>query len=402
MFKSIVLNIISLISIFLHLTSCQVKDREQLKSALVSDSSIEISYIDEISLELDNKTQGWSLCSRVYTNPKTKADQIAFLNVLTNSIQVYDLSGEKLHEFFCEKEGPNGVGEVDAFLYAGLDHIFVLNTSTYRIYQISPEGKILHLFQLPLRNDKGYFSIPYYTPGTNMFLKENHLFIPTVPGFFYFKERSDYIDQGQLSIDLDLTSGNSVYQISHPNKQLMKNSNFTNQVLNPFCEINNSGERIYSFGCDHNVYIYNDDGNMNRSHSIKSKFAPEQLKGIRYWEWVNEPLQEAIHYMNNFYYEEVLYDKYRDIYYRIVKHGANPEMKANDFNLKTSAPNVRYSMIVTDRDFNILDEIYLSEKYVRGATLVTKEGILFQNFSHKSDEDHMYFDIYKVTQKSSK
>lgn len=71
-------------------------------------------------------------------------------------------------------------------------------------------------------------------------------------------------------------------------------------------------------------------------------------------------------------------------------------MKNRDFNINEFSPNVRYSIIVSDKHFNILDEINLSSNYIKGLFLISKKGILIQNLSNTYDEDHMYFDLYEI------
>ncbi|GEM_PF-1971730 len=392
------LYICNIIGFLLLLYSCQKKSDNVFESNSTESSNIKINLIQNIKIKVDEATSNIPYSSHIFSDDLNKKELVCTLNSLTNSVQLYSLDGKKQLEIICEKEGPNGVGEIASFLYCGIDSLYVLNTSSYRMYRVSNKGTILNTYILPPPDNNKYYSSPFYQLGSSLSIHNNKLFIPSLPGIFYYKDQKNYLSSGMLSIVLDLKSGLTTYQIPFPNKELLENSVYSPRLISPFCIDNiDNNERIYSFNADHAVYSYTSDGKLSSTNLMKSKFTPKKLKELPYWTWVNDPIQEFLHFINNTFYEELYYDPYRKLYYRLVKHGASPEMKNRDFNINEFSPNVRYSIIISDKGFNILDEINLANNYLKGLLLISRKGIMIQNLSNKYDEDHMYFDLYEIS-----
>jgi hypothetical protein len=285
-------------------------------------SNIKINLIQNIKIKVDEATSNIPYSSHIFSDDLNKKELVCTLNSLTNSVQLYSLDGKKQLEIICEKEGPNGVGEIASFLYCGIDSLYVLNTSSYRMYRVSNKGTILNTYILPPPDNNKYYSSPFYQLGSSLSIHNNKLFIPSLPGIFYYKDQKNYLSSGMLSIVLDLKSGLTTYQIPFPNKELLENSVYSPRLISPFCIDNiDNNERIYSFNADHAVYSYTSDGKLSSTNLMKSKFTPKKLKELPYWTWVNDPIQEFLHFINNTFYEELYYDPYRKLYYRLVKHG---------------------------------------------------------------------------------
>ena len=84
-------------------------------------------------------------------------------------------------------------------------------------------------------------------------------------------------------------------------------------------------------------------------------------------------------------YANIIFDKYRNTYYRIAKH------KSNSNNLK----DFKFSIMILDKNFNILGEqIFNNLEYNISACFVSKNGLLLKKQDDLSGITK--YDIYKV------
>lgn len=135
--------------------------------------------------------------------------------------------------------------------------------------------------------------------------------------------------------------------------------------------VNDRGQLIYSFGVNDSLFIY-EGGKLMQTVNAKSKYfgkitsiPHENLTNLAYIKkyWVTEPK-----------YERIIYDKYRNWYYRIVKH--SEEYENPDGTVKQPWEK-SWSVMILDQDFEILDEIKFDPKVYNPYLFApTKEGII--------------------------
>jgi hypothetical protein len=368
----------AIIFVFLFSIACQKKsDKENSK---VSSKKITFNGLGSIRLFLDENTVDWS-------------------KKIQNSIQFYNMDGNISQKIICEKEGPNGIGTIFSFLYVGQDSLFVLNTDTHKVHRISDSGKLLSTYHLPQLESKSSanISIPYSANGIDMLLKNKHLYIPGIPGLFYFENRNEYINKGKLGIDVNLVSAESRNQIEYPDKSLFLSKNFTSGVVAARCTPNSkTNSLVYSFPADPKVYVYSLTGDLKEEHILKSK-SIDDIEGMSNWLETNIPLAEYRYYLKNSFYEGLYYDKYKDLYYRIAKHGTDKEFTNHELETQYFI-NTKYTLLVADSNFNTLGEFDLPDGSSHQLVTVTRKGILILN-KQSPKEDELKFDLYSVSEK---
>ncbi len=330
---------------------------------------------------------------------KNNNEFICTLNSPTNSLQFYNLNGDKFNEIVFKHEGPNSTEIISGFLYISKDSIFILNNQHNKIFRVSENGSILKSYQLPSFSQDKYFLRPWTEDGTEIFQKGSHLYIPGIPWINYDKNPTEYYNKGLLSIDLNLENGSSKFQIPYPNKDQLIDKAYTTQSIHPKCIANTkTGNLIYSFGVDPYVYEYSTEGVFISKNLLGTKNPNEGIKPLENRRGLDDPIEEMLNYTNNLCYERLFYDKYRNLYYRFVKHSIpnSQEYTRKDFHMGKK-PWFKYSLIIADSNFNILDEIALANNTGSGAFLITREGIMLQK--ENEDENIMEFDLFKVDKK---
>lgn len=114
------------------------------------------------------------------------------------------------------------------------------------------------------------------------------------------------------------------------------------------------------------LYLFNDDGDINKVIGMKSKKYPAKVKALTYEEFHKDEEALRENWVAGSFISEVLWDKYRKLYYVFLKHKM----------IKDVLP---FSILVYDEDFDKLAEIEMShEKYLLSA-MVGKRGLYLLN-----------------------
>ncbi len=150
---------------------------------------------------------------------------------------------------------------------------------------------------------------------------------------------------------------------------------------------------VLSFAKDHFIYIYNLNGEFISKKNSKSSH-------IDYFnEFDNSKINNFL-YLRSYIEEEpsyirIIYDQYRDLYYRLVKHRSHANKGNTELNI-TNKDYQDFSLIVLDNNLELLDEITLnSNEFYLPGLIPTNKGILIPN-TRKSNDSLFYGSIYKV------
>ena len=114
---------------------------------------------------------------------------------------------------------------------------------------------------------------------------------------------------------------------------------------------------------------------------------PEASKGIQSFAKLKERGE----------YHNLMYDKYRDVYYRIVE--LPYELKVNE-SVFDDEKNREFSIIIFDKDFNIIGETkFPGNKYLYKMSFVGRDGLYISenNLANPDfDEDKLVFACFKL------
>ena len=103
-----------------------------------------------------------------------------------------------------------------------------------------------------------------------------------------------------------------------------------------------------------------------------------------------DPEEEIEYFRENTTYANVLYDKYRELYYRIVEKST----PMPGVNLSNKAKKL--SVMILSRDFDTLGETDLAESFDAGfrySAFVSEEGL---NIQLLTSEDELSFATYSI------
>jgi hypothetical protein len=374
--------------LFISLTSCLTKDQKQTIDAA---SENLFNIVDTVSFHLDKSTSFRTLFLQA-TVDSAGNDLLIFLSDRKPSIQFYDVKKQQLvSEIFLEKEGPNGIGSPTGLLYISMDSIFVVSSSHYRVSLINKSGKLLRNYRVlegTTYNDNTGLIRPFTT--SPPFKIGNKIYFNTAPDRDVYK--ASYF-LGKVNLTLDIETGKFEYINNYP--QQFENGVWGVAAVNYATDYNPiTKDFIYSFAISDSLYTYNTGTLEKEAHLATSKFIGTRIKPMPKPD--NE--HDLEYALETPYYHAIIYDKYRDVYYRFVRHSISfiddKSGKPNGFHEKP------ISIIVLDKDFNRIGETTLvADTFLDYIYFLTKDGLFISNGNFENpdlDEDQMVFTCFQL------
>ena len=163
----------------------------------------------------------------------------------------------------------------------------------------------------------------------------------------------------------------------------------------------NKDTLIINYPIDDNLYIYSiKEQKVIGKKNVKSRFKKAKVKGVDcdkkwdtkvYWK----------HHYNSYIYTSIIYDKYKNIYYRILKL----PKKDYDMNAKYNSLNIPFVITVLDKDLNIIAESKIlneKNKYIIFDYYVNSEGLWISCNNPDNpeyNEDKLRFELFNLSSK---
>lgn len=350
------------------------------------DKVFEYKYELELSEDkifiLDSETVQTTSIIQLFTQNDTLF--FSFANEYDNSVVIYDyFSGDFITKIKFEKEGPNGVGNFTSYYYHSIDSIFIY----HQMY-----GKISILNNFAIKHKEFNFNVrslasseldpPSLFPVTRSPMRK-------VCNFMVYtgvQASQDKKKQRPTTALYDLNTNEIKFANNLP--ELYGNYNWGNLfAYNCACTTFNNNTMVLSFGADHNILVYNIETDENSVFIAKTK----HFSKIRPFHLLDhmDRLAEDNHYMNNLCYRNILYDEYRNLFYRFA---FLPYPKYNKEERYLRRP---FSVIILDSKFNVVGETLLPEfEYLISQTFVSPDGLHIQILS--DDDDLMIFKTFNI------
>ncbi|MDR2913988.1 MAG: DUF4221 domain-containing protein [Tannerella sp.] len=316
------------------------------------------------------------------------------LSCLNNSILFYDLlTGEYLFETKLEAEGPNGVGMMSGFYIEDFNNIYI--TSYYLgITKVDTSGVKKQFIEYRETNT-GYNIVPNFTSSSFIYIPivihNGHIHITQLPyGVFKASETpvSAFIDTtSQIINEHPFRFPTIISDQQLP--QVATGLRFSREF--------NGESFVFSFFMDESIYVTDLYTNEVKKISAKSKY----VNDLKFVKLSNDRERDYKELLETSYYYNLLYDKYRNVYYRFAIIGSEVSNNTgyNYFDIYRNGL-VKFSVIVLDKDFNIIGET-LFPKYTYDPTIafVHKNGLYISD-SHilnpSFDENTLSFKCFTL------
>jgi hypothetical protein len=299
-------------------------------------------------------------------------------------IALHDIPGGKLVEKINLNAFDSTGNKLVQFYIHNRDSVFILTANTNLVYCINFAGII---------NNHWYFDAPF---GQNDdYLITSHYDYPLL-----YQDGKLYVSQSPEldSLGFDSTSWHEFFSYPPCVSLNLKDSLPLPKNLAPYPDSYRKGSLYYSFLP---AYTVNEDGQVIVSYQPKDELFVYDENGL-----VLKKKTNASHWRaptpfqaNNFFdyeyierylctesrYSKILYDKYKDQYYRVLQHASEYINEDGTLNTWIDKP---WSILVLDRNFDLIQEFVFPPKmYDFRLIHVTRDGLLLST-NHKLNPNY--------------
>ena len=345
-----------------------------------------------LAYELDDNTKYQFTALFLYKD-RLGNEYLTFKNS-KEEIYFYDLNNEKfLFKTKIEREGPNSILGPSGYHIEDLNNIYITSVALPTIFKIDTTGTIVQKIQYETTS-QGYHVTPtfksasfFYTP---LVIIDSKLFITQSPW-----ARSP-VSTTPLCVVIDTVNHTqSAYPFFFP--PLIEDSELFNSSLTAFIFSRefNGKEFVYSFYYDEDIYVASIDHKQVKKYKIISKYINKVQIGKR----ASDMLEGAKNDYGDPCYGNLIYDPYRDVYYRLAYPKVELESGLNYVAL-TSQGRKKFSIIILDKNFNVIGETLFPEFiYNPSLMFVHKNGLYICNnhsMNPNFNEDVLSFQCFEL------
>lgn len=366
---------------------------------LISCKNEKSSNLYSYNLEATKTVKSFTLDSDVrynafylYTFEDDKGKEyLSFLNYRTNQILFYDLkTTDFLFKLNLDSEGPNGIVQPSGFYIKDFDNIYISSYAYSGLIRVDTSSHVVQ--KIPYgTTDKGYNVVPSYTPSS-------HPYIPPViiDGKIYITQQNAV----QLSPATETPLSVAIDTVQKKCEGLpLTYGILTDEELRAndtgFSRIFNGEDFIYSFYVDEDIIVASVDHSKVRRIKVKSKYI-ESPTGIQEHSEQGPKLNLELAR-----YGDLVYDPYREVYYRFVY----PKTSLED-NIRWWGKSVYgrklFSVIILNKELQIIGETLFPEAiYNSYVFFVHKDGLYISRdyqMVYGQSEDYMTFELFNLVE----
>jgi hypothetical protein len=318
----------------------------------------------------------------------------SFLNDYTNSIYIYDYSvGQFVSKIVFDKKGLNGIPIPTGYYIVNLDTIYVYDKFKIEIVLANQKGQVTDRITLndKWKNPIWYLYYPQYDPQTvcPLLLWKNEIILTGQ----YFKSVPDsLLSKWKFSAHINIENQGVEFHHLYPD-MYGSESNWEGGIYTEvFPELHpGDNKMIYSFPISHDIYLTAINSSSYKKVYAGSNFA-KNISSIN--KKVGRPNRGEllIHHCKQDFYTAIIYDKFREVYYRFLWKGID------NATIHSRLEDKPISVIILDRDFKYLGETIIGngKDWNWRNSFVTKEGLNIEYIEKDFKEVYLTFKIFTI------
>lgn len=374
------------------------------KEQKISDNRLLPSYHYELvktkknkCFELDAETRYNAFYLYVFTDEKGE-EYLSFLNYRTNQILFYDFKTCKfLFKIEMDKEGVDGVNLLSGYYIKDFNNIYVSSYSIPGLIKTDTTGKIRQKI-LYGQTPEGYQIVPSYTPSSRPYIP------PVFIGdkLYITQQAANHIyaaTKTPVSVIID-TLHHSYEQLPFLFGDILPENYFSQHGETRFSREYNGDHFIYSFYADEYIYVTSASHREIDKIHIKSKY----IDKIETEEPPSDPNLAVKWILEKAHYGDMIYDQYREIYYRLVYPDTELVSDRTYMGTVVFGRN-KFSVIILDKHFNIIGETLFPENiYNPFVFFIHPDGLYISRdyqINFDQPEDQMNFELFKLTSQNT-
>ena len=279
---------------------------------------------------------------------------------------------------------------MEGFYYHNKDSIFIFRK--YSLDKILLVNESLDQNHLIKTGNNGMANHTSRTRNPIVY-REGKLYALVIP-YLDFSKKEIFNAKVDLEFVIDLqTQENYFLAVDYPEKYQGNSWGISHSI--PCRIVTDDGQILYSFGITQDMFVHNIAS--SRFYQKESKlYTDYEINPMN----IVDPIgnQNLEYFIETDFFSEIFYDKYNDVYYRILKRGIPLENAQGELEMWENKPA---TIIVLDKNFNQIGEHNLEppiDYYVRDM-FVGKDGFYISNV-HPNNlnivEDSIKFTLFKL------
>ncbi len=351
---------------------------------------------DSLVFELNPQTSNIINALFPYTD-RNGQEFLTFQNDRELEILWYDIPTQKyVKTTKLQKEGNNGVGLFCGYYISSENEIYIPEIYKTVLDVVNDRGEIIRKIDYE-RTSLGKSTIPFLcTSYKAMWILNGKIFIPQTPNLAL----NDVMEDSPVTLVLDtLTHSIREFDLRFP--QVMSSEEIKRNTLG--VEFNysmcyNGNDFVYSFFFDEDLYVVSLDGKIKNKVKAKSKYLKNIYDGkktpVDMDIWAKTLCEIPM-------YGNLIYDKYREVYYRFVYLETELE---DDDNYKDIwlLGRTKFSVMILDKDLNLLGEtLFPDNTYATNLLFVREDGLYISTSFVKNptfSDDELCFRRFNLIQ----
>lgn len=350
------------------LTSCHSSRKTECELKVTNDSLV---------FELNPQTSIFIKALFPYTDEEGR-EFLTFQNNIESQILVYDMNTQEyVHTISLEKEGPNGVGLFCGYNICSWDEIYIPCMMKNEIDIVDSTGTINRKISYS-ETIQGKMTLPFIVtsfPYSPLYIVGKKIYIPQCPN-----PRLGYrtMEDSPVTLVLDtITNKLDEFSLRFPSimtsERILKN---TLGVEFKYSQFLIDNKFIYSFFFDEDIYIVSLDGKIERKVTAKSTYIDKPKTDNKFSDVASlaEPLCKLPMYGN------LVYDKYREVYYRFVYPETELGPNENFMDI-WQLGRTKFSIMILNKDLEVIGETLFPENTFASNLFFIREDGLYLSTS---------------------
>lgn len=351
-------------------------------------------FKERISLNIDENIYYFSKVIFAFKDEHTGREYLSLENndKGQHEIVIFDLDdGNVVNRIDIKQDGPDAIF-MFGHLPINLNTLFVTSTAGQMIYKIDDTGRILDSYDYSKSSDNQFVSLAssmsiIYRP---LILKDSCFYFPQ--GVLKFTMDKDDWAKMPMGAKVDIKKGFAektelTYPVMSPNQ-----INVVSQI-NVCPNLIFDGENfIYHFAKKDDI-IVTKDNKSSKTYSVKSRYADHIKPSLNA---VSDMLESERRNISESMYWHLIYDKYRDVYYRFVFLPCEFEKK--DDVMQLTHTRQEFTIMIINRDFEVIGETkFPKNRYMPKMVFVGEKGLYISEnnpYSDEFSEDKLVFSCF--------
>ena len=382
------MKLIILLLIFTHLCACSSSKNEE-----DIEYSKGLTESKKITLPIDENT--YFLSKSIFQFEEDGKEYLHFENSRKGQYEIitFDLEKQDVHKRLpIAPEGPNGIPAMyGSKPFPDSKNYLISQTLAFRVTQMDGDGNVLRNYQLksPGRFVRIILGSFCYYPS---FVRDSILYFNQPVA----SRKKRNLDRYPIFATLDLRTGELGFAPLDFPKTFKGDYSHIRSGDSFTYDYNYKENRLVCSFLESDSIMVTDDLTHTKWYNAKSQFLDSMIP------YLNAPVEDAqdlIRSKGKAKYWHIMYDKYRDVYYRFAEMPCELAKDENPYD-EFSHKSREFSVIILDKDFRIIGETkFPGNKYFIRMSFVGRDGLYISenNLGNPDfDEDKLVFACFKL------